>query len=76
MLVIVSCAQPPLRLPQAVELGTNHAKRLELRAALRARRGTCPLFATAQWVRDLEKVFAGMWDIHCEGGGPRDFEVQ
>ncbi|GAB4819185.1 hypothetical protein N2152v2_006231 [Parachlorella kessleri] len=61
---------------KAVELGTDHAKRLGLRSALKSRRGACPLFDTAQWVRDLEKVLFRMWDIHCEGAGPRDFEVQ
>ena len=40
----------------AVELGLNHAKRLNLRARLKAVRMTCPLFDTAQWVQDLEKV--------------------
>ena len=39
-----------------MELGLNHAKRQNLRARLRAVRMTCPLFDTAQWVRDLEKV--------------------
>ena len=61
---------------RAVELGTDHAQRAALRAALRAARATCPLFDTAGWVRDLERVYARMWAIHCEGGGPRDFEVQ
>lgn len=60
----------------AVELGSNHAKRLDLRERLKAVRLTCPLFDTHRWVRDLEKVFLKMWDIHCEGKGPRDFEVQ
>ena len=39
-----------------MELGLNHAKRENLRARLKAVRMTCPLFDTAQWVRDLEKV--------------------
>ena len=39
-----------------MELGLNHAKRLNLRARLKAVRMSCPLFDTAQWVRDLEKV--------------------
>jgi predicted O-linked N-acetylglucosamine transferase (SPINDLY family) len=59
---------------QAVELGTNHAKREALRAALKARRLTCPLFDTDQWVRDFERVLLRMWEINCEGQ-PRDFEL-
>ena len=26
-------------------------------------------------VRNFEAALLRMWDIHCEGGGPRDFEV-
>ena len=44
-----------------MELGLNHAKRLNLRARLKAVRMTCPLFDTAQWVRDLEKV--RLWEL-------------
>jgi protein O-GlcNAc transferase len=33
------------------------------------------LFDTAGWVRDFERCLLRMWDIHCEGGGPRDFDV-
>ena len=42
----------------AVGLGLDHARREGLRARLKAVRMTCPLFDTAQWVRDLEKVRA------------------
>ena len=61
---------------RAVELGLNHAKRLHLRERLKQARLTCPLFDTTTWVKDLEKVLSKMWSIHCEGGGPRPFEVQ
>ena len=60
---------------KAVELGLNHSKRLGLRQRLKDVRLSCPLFDTSQWVRDLEKVFFKMWDIHCEGQGPRTFDV-
>ena len=30
----------------------------------------------AAQVRDLEKVLLRMWDIHCEGRGPRPFQVR
>ena len=60
---------------RAVELGLNHAKRLHLRERLKQARLTCPLFDTTTWVKDLEKVLFKMWRIHCEGSGPRCFEV-
>lgn len=65
-------APPP---PQAVELGLDHGKRLALRRRLQAARLTCPLFDTARFVADLESCLLRMWEIHCEGGGPRDFDV-
>ena len=61
---------------KAVELGLNHEKRLDLRRRLKDARLTCPLFDTTQWVQDLEKVYFKMWDIHCEGRGPRTFDIQ
>lgn len=60
---------------RAVFLGLNKNAREDLRDRLRAARLSCPLFDTARWVRDFEKVLKKMWDIHCEGKGPRDFEV-
>ena len=60
---------------RAVELGLNHEKRLWLRQQLRNVRETCPLFDTDRWVADLERVYYSMWHIHCEGGGPRTFQV-
>jgi protein O-GlcNAc transferase len=60
---------------RAVELGTDHGKRLALRGALEGARLSCPLFDTARWVRDLEKVYFKMWDIHVQEGAPRTFEV-
>lgn len=61
---------------RAVLLGTNRALREQLRARLEAVRLSCPLFDTEGWVRDLEKVYFRMWNIHIEGKGPRSFEVQ
>ncbi|KAI8466334.1 MAG: TPR-like protein [Monoraphidium minutum] len=60
---------------RAVELGLDGAKRAALRGRLEAARLSCPLFDTGRWVRDLERVLFRMWDIHCEGGGPRTFEI-
>lgn len=56
-------------------LGTNRQLREALRARLESSRLTSPLFDTQAWVRNLEKVFFRMWDIHCEGQGPRSFEI-
>ena len=73
---------PPLTTPacspwlQAVELGLDHGKRLSLRRRLQAARLTCPLFDTAGWVRGFELTLLRMWEIHCQGGGPTDFEVE
>ncbi len=58
-----------------MELGTNHTKRLALRQRLEACRLSCPLFDTQRWVRDFERTLLRMWEIHCEGRGPRTFEV-
>ena len=58
-----------------VELGSNHQKRQSLRSQLKASRLSSPLFDTVRWVRDFEKVFFKMWDIHCEGKQPHSFEV-
>ncbi len=60
---------------RAVELGSNHSKRLALRSKLEACRLSSPLFDTQGWVRDLERMLFRMWEIHCEGKGPRTFEV-
>ena len=61
---------------RSVELGLNHAMRNSLRRRLKAARLSCPLFDTSGWVRDLEKVYFRMWDIHSKGNGPRSFAVQ
>jgi protein O-GlcNAc transferase len=60
---------------RAVELGLDAAKRASLRARLQSARDTCPLFDTRRWVCNFEAALQRMWAIHCEGGGPRDFEV-
>lgn len=60
---------------RAVLLGTNRAVRESLRARLEATRLTAPLFDTEGWVRNLERVYFRMWDIHLEGSGPRTFEI-
>ncbi|KAF8058410.1 hypothetical protein HT031_005534 [Scenedesmus sp. PABB004] len=61
---------------RAVALGSDAGARGALRARLEATRLTCPLFDTERWVRDLERLLHRMWDIHCEGGGPRSFQIE
>jgi protein O-GlcNAc transferase len=58
-----------------VALGTDHERRLNLRARLKAVRLTCPLFDTDGWVADMDRLLLNMWDIHCSGVGPQTFEV-
>ena len=60
---------------RAVELGSNHLLRNDLRLRLKKARTSCALFDTSGWVRDFEKILIKMWDIHCEGNGPRDFDL-
>ncbi|CAG9464383.1 unnamed protein product [Pedinophyceae sp. YPF-701] len=59
----------------AVDLGTNTARRLALRERIKQSRLSCPLFDTKGWVRDFERVFFKMWDIHCQGKEPHAFEL-
>ena len=59
----------------AVSLGTDHIKRRDLSNRLKSVRTTCPLFDTVQWISDLEKVYLKMWEVHCQGRGPRTFEI-
>lgn len=51
----------------AVALGSDHGRREALRARLKAGRLSSPLFDTDGWVRDLERVYFRMWDIHVSG---------
>ena len=58
-----------------MEFGVHTEKRLALRANLKRARLTCPLFDTQRWVRNLERVYARMWQIHCSGREPHTFHV-
>ena len=60
---------------RAVAMGLDREMRIKLRDAVRAARTSCPLFDTELYVSNLDKLFHQMWSIHCEGKGPRDFEV-
>ena len=59
----------------AVALGNNPDRLRALRVSLRKKRLASPLFDTARWVRDVEKVYDRMWEIHAAGEAPRTFKI-
>ncbi|XP_061366367.1 probable UDP-N-acetylglucosamine--peptide N-acetylglucosaminyltransferase SEC [Gastrolobium bilobum] len=60
---------------KAVSLALNRAKLQALTNKLKAVRMTCPLFDTARWVRNLERGYFKMWNLHCSGQRPQHFKV-
>jgi protein O-GlcNAc transferase len=60
---------------RAVALGSDAEARCMLRTKLEAVRESCALFDTASWVAAFERVLLRMWEIHCQGMGPRTFSV-
>jgi predicted O-linked N-acetylglucosamine transferase (SPINDLY family) len=62
---------------EAIALGlAQNASRLSAtRAKLEANRLTCALFDTTRFARDLETVFATMWQRHQRGEPPSGFAV-
>ncbi|KDP23757.1 hypothetical protein JCGZ_23590 [Jatropha curcas] len=60
---------------RAVSLALNRSKLQALTNKLKAVRMSCPLFDTARWVRNLERAYFKMWNIHCLGQQPRHFKV-
>lgn len=60
---------------RAVELATNPSLLQGLRSKLQTARLTCPLFDTVRWVRNLERAFFKMWNLHCAGNSPQPFRV-
>ena len=59
----------------AVALGNNPDRLRALRVSLREKRLASPLFDTARWVRDVEKVYDRMWEIHASGEAPQTFKI-
>ncbi len=59
----------------AIELGNNPAQVRALRAKIISKRLTCPLFDTARWVGDVEKIYDRMWENYAAGGQPTACEV-
>merc|ERR1712216_307177 len=60
----------------AVELGTNHGRRLALRKRIEDARLTCPLYDTALWTRGFEQMLMHMWSHHAAGEDPKTFKVK
>lgn len=65
------CDSAPSFVERAVELGVQRARLEQLRSRLRAGRATCTLFDTPLLVRELEDLFAQMWNDHATGQLPR-----
>ncbi|KAH7285298.1 hypothetical protein KP509_33G021300 [Ceratopteris richardii] len=60
---------------RAVSLATNPLLLKSLRTRLQATRLTCPLFDTGRWVKNLERAYFKMWNLHCSGKPPQHFKV-
>ncbi|PRQ41628.1 putative protein O-GlcNAc transferase [Rosa chinensis] len=60
---------------KAVSLALNPSKLQALTNKLKAVRMTCPLFDTTRWVRNLERAYFKMWNLHCSGQRPQHFKV-
>ncbi|OAY41995.1 probable UDP-N-acetylglucosamine--peptide N-acetylglucosaminyltransferase SEC [Manihot esculenta] len=60
---------------RAVSLALNRPKLQALTNKLKAVRTNCPLFDTTRWVRNLERAYFKMWNIHCSGKQPQHFKV-
>ncbi|RYR52712.1 hypothetical protein Ahy_A06g027599 isoform B [Arachis hypogaea] len=60
---------------RAVSLALSRPKLQALTNKLKSVRMTCPLFDTARWVRNLERGYFKMWNLHCSGQRPQHFKV-
>ncbi|GMN25847.1 hypothetical protein TIFTF001_001078 [Ficus carica] len=60
---------------KAVSLALNRPKLQALTNKLKAARLHCPLFDTERWVRNLERAYLKMWNLHCSGKCPQHFRV-
>lgn len=61
---------------RAVELGTTPADLRRLREKLDRGHATMPLFDTPRFVRNLEKAYLKMREIHAAGRPPEEIEVE
>ncbi|MAE65820.1 MAG: hypothetical protein CMJ18_16240 [Phycisphaeraceae bacterium] len=60
---------------RAVDLATSQDGLANLRAKLARQRTASPLFDTDRFVRNLERAFLTMWEIHESGADPATFSV-
>ena len=60
----------------ACRLALDEGYRRRIVQRLEAGRMTSPLFDTERWVRNFEKVFSKMWEIHADGREPEEFEIK
>jgi predicted O-linked N-acetylglucosamine transferase (SPINDLY family) len=60
----------------AVRLAKNPAELAAVKAKLATNRGTCPLFDTLQYTRDLEAAFTRMWELSRKGKPPQSISVE
>ncbi|KAJ0703041.1 putative protein O-GlcNAc transferase [Helianthus annuus] len=60
---------------RAVYLALNRLKLQELTNKLKLSRLSCPLFDTSRWVKNLERSYLKMWNLHCSGQQPQHFKV-
>lgn len=60
---------------RAVALVQSPQEISRLRARLKAQRSTAPLFDTPRFVRNLERAYLRMWEIHASGTVPESFDV-
>ncbi|KAI3738823.1 hypothetical protein L2E82_29007 [Cichorium intybus] len=61
---------------RAVSLALNPRKLHDLRKRLKMSRASCPLFDTSRWVRNVERAYLKMWNLHCGGEQPQHFTVK
>ena len=59
----------------AVWIATDSAELKLLRSKIAKNQSTHPLFDTRRYVRNLEKAFIQMWQIHAAGQRPAHIEV-
>ncbi len=60
----------------ALRLARDPGARAELRTRIAANRPIMPLFDTARFVRNLERAYERMWDIHCAGQPPQPIRIE
>jgi predicted O-linked N-acetylglucosamine transferase (SPINDLY family) len=60
---------------RALHLARHPGELKELRQKLAAHRTTWPLFDTPRFVRNLERAYRAMWDLHASGESPQPINI-